>query len=262
MSKSVRRWLTVPVLTTALALPACTAADDADTAFLTTNLPGYWKVWLGSGSVEIGPLPILLPVQGKVILGAGIAGTIEKGGFRIAVVSPDGGTIAATGDLSDETHGSGTLVTTDTAGNQTDGVFRMEKFTPTGTMELSGSISGNDLAHKSTTAVGALYSGPGTTVADTVTVYSISDNRLVELRFSTANMPEKGEVGIGTSAGRVLAVVNFATLDGYGVGTASAGTLKNVIFDSAGFAADYQIVVGASLLTGRFSVGYDIVGGL
>ena len=215
------------------------------------TMAGYWKIWVDDGTGEIGPIPVYFEQTGSALDGPFMIGTVSGSNFTITVQEP--GELAVT--LSGTTNGT-TAQGTFSVPGAFIGTFRMETLQPTGTMTVSGAISGEPTGINTTTAVGVReYSDPALTMLTEVRLVCLDANLEFQLEFDPVGLA----VGTLNVGGGVTVEVDYTSdtvsLDPLG----TSGTVTVTQYDASGFAGTFNITLDTTdVITGTFDVSWDI----
>lgn len=230
-------------------LGACSSGGGSGGA-TPTSLAGHWKVWLGIGGQEIGPFPVCLTQSGALIDGANLTGTMNGNSFTVTSSAFLGFGLELNGTLA----GAGAQGTFSLTGVPLSGTFRMEPYTPDGTLTLNGTIESIPVTIDATTATGVReYSDP-------------QFQNLAEIELSFGD----GDVFLELSFGPSLGVGTFPIGGGVGceIGyvsdlaqhdvSAIGGSVTITRYDNDGMAGSFTIMMsGGNELTGTFDVDWD-----
>ena len=259
------RWLAVPALVSLVSIFSFTGCSSSssgysgDTNTTSSSLAGLWKIWpTPAGQIEFGPEWEYFETSGAAVSGVSLTGTINGNSFTVTLT--DGGdTTEVVGSMTSPTTATGTFTHTPSAGSPETGTFRMEKFTPTGTFSVSGTISGTDITHSSTTAfAGQEYSDPGKTVLSEIEMSCADGTLKLEIDFQPANLAV-GVLPVGTGPGQVDVEVSFESLAVNLRPRATGGTLTVTKYDATGFTGTFSLDLDtADTITGTFDVAFDI----
>ncbi len=237
-----------------LALAAC-GGSGSDAAPPTENLTGFWQLFLTpTGSpTENGPSAIYLSQNGATIAGAGTIGTMSGAAF--SMTSNGGSFVAAFNGTATATTANGTVTFTG-GGLNASGTFRLARFTPAGTLSVSGMIGSNSIDITTTSGYGSRdYSDPALTMLAEVEIGAANVDAQLEIDFSPGGLT----VGALNVPGDVTALVLYRSGATIVEVETTSGTLTVTQYDSNGFAGSFSLTLdGGGTITGSFDVSFDL----
>ena len=248
MSKRTSYW----TLIVALTLAACSGGSDpAPPSF---NATGNWMLWLEDPTTmeESGPFGSYVMANTAGILdGVGLTGQVSGNNVNmsvdigIGVLSFRG--VMASNEVAGTVQLSGVPLTAN---------FRMQMFTPTGTLTGNGTVGGTTVAADSTTAFcERKYSDISLT---TLTGVNVFDDDGVT-RFGIGFV-QPGSLMVGAIDASVvpIEVTLWNDLSRADIPVTS-GTVTVTQYDANGFAATYDLTLpGGESVTGGFDVVFDL----
>lgn len=234
-----------------LLLAAC-GGGGGGTLPAAVDLTGYWQLYLTpAGFQEIGPSCVYLSQTGSLVDGAAINGTVSG---NVVVLSSTATSIqTAFAGTATSTAVNGTFAITGAV--TVNGSFRLVKFTPTGTVAISGTVGSTAVDLDLATGVGSRdFSDQAKTVLEEVELVAAIGSEHLELDFTPAGLT----VGVLAVPGDVAATVTYRN-DATDVELDGSGTLTLTRYDGSGFAGSFTLTLtGGGTLTGSFDVSWDI----
>ena len=235
----------------ALALVACGGGSDA--APPTEDLTGFWQLFLtpAGSTTETGPSAVYLSQTGAIITGAGTVGTMSGASFSMTVDS--GGLVASFQGLATASSATGTV--TLSGPFQATGTFRLARFAPTGTFEVSGTIDGVMVDLTTTAGYGSLdYADFALTLLDEVEIGAADAHQQIEIDFSPNGL-NVGTLGVPSD---ITAVVLYRSGSSVTEST-SSGTVTITHYDANGIAGSFTLTLDSGdTIGGTFDVSFDI----
>ncbi len=250
MSKRTSYWS--GTLIVALTLAACSGGSDpAPPSF---NATGNWMTWLEDPTTmeESGPFGSYVMANTAGILdGVGLTGQVSGNNLNISVDIGIGVLTFSGVMVSNEVAGTAQL-----SGFPQTGNFRMQMFTPTGTLTGNGTVGGTTVAANSTTAFCERnYSDISLTTLAAVNV--VDDDGLTRFEI---DFVQPGSLGVGTIDASIVPINVILWNDlGRADIQATSGTVTVTQYDATGFAATYNLTLpGGESVTGGFDVVFDL----
>lgn len=238
----------------AIMLAAC-GGGGGGSAPPSQDLTGYWLLYLTPNGApnETGPSAVYLSQTGATISGAGTTGSMSGDSFTM--VSSGGSFVAQFNGTASATSASGSA--TFTGGLSGTGTFRLERFAPTGTVTVTGTIDTETVDITSTTAIGSRdYTDLLLSNLDEVEICAADATQQIEIDFSPPFSLAVGALSVPTT---VDAVVLFRRGTSVIETNTSSGTLTVTQYDSDGFAGSFSLTLAAGgTITGTFDVAFDI----
>lgn len=238
----------------ALALAAC-GGGGGGSAPPSEDMTGYWLVYLAPSGApdEVGPTPIYLSQTDAAIVGAGTVGSMSGNAFSLVA---NGGTFNVRFDgTATATTASGSV--TFTGAISGSGSFRLERFTPTGSVTVNGTIGTEAVDITTTTGIGSRdYTDVMLTNLEEVEVCAADATQQFEINFS----PPSALAGTSLSVPSAISA-NVVFRRGAAIvdTDASAGTLTVTSYGPNGFAGSFSLTLAAGgTITGSFDVSFDI----
>lgn len=238
-------------LTALLALCACGGSGGGSPPAF--DLTGYWQLFLTpSGAAEVGPLPFHLTQTGATFDGVDLSGSMSGTSLTLTA---DGGTftisLAGTASSANAAQGNVTL-----AGSVSgSGTFRLERYQPTGTANVSGTLGGIALNLSSTTATGIRkYSNVGLSTMTAVTVALIDRDFDIQIDLSPTGLT----VGTLTLPTNITAEVLCRNDTAIVSATVTSGTVTITSYSTSGIAGSYSLTTAEGTITGAFDVTFDL----
>lgn len=237
----------------ALALAAACSGGGGGMAPAAVDVTGYWQLYLTpAGGAESGPGCVYLAQTGNSVDGAEISGSVS--GITVSLTAAaQAFTIVINGTAVGDSI-SGTLSISGLITGT--GTFRMQRFAPTGTMSVAGTIGSSAVALDIATAVGARsYSDAARTVLEQVMITAAIGDEHCEIDFTPAGLA----IGAFGVPGTVVATVTYRNDSVELDLTAGSGTLTVTRYDGSGFAGSYTLTLsGGGSISGSFDVAWDI----
>ncbi|HEX6812435.1 MAG TPA: hypothetical protein VF384_12475 [Planctomycetota bacterium] len=233
-----------------LTLAACGGGSDA--APPTENLTGFWQLYLTptGSTTEQGPSAIYLSQTDAMISAAGATGSMSGASFTLTVDS--GGIVAQFNGTATPTSAAGTVTLTSLI--TVTATFRLERFTPVGTFDVSGTIDG--VAVDLTGAgYGSLdYVDEALTQLGEVEIGAADVDAQLEIAFSPTGLVV-GALGVPDD---ITAVVLYRTGSTVTESTC-AGSVTITQYDGSGIAGSFTLTLDAGgTITGTFEVSFDL----
>lgn len=247
----VVRGLRIAAVVLGASLFGCSGGSDSSPP--PADMSGNWLFYMTppGGGAESGPEAVLITQNGASLNGAGMTGSISGNNFTMtadAVIF----TLVLRGTVQGDS-GSGTLEIQGLTG--LTGSFRLQRFTPTGTLTANGSMQGRTVAVDTTTAAGArVFLDPGMTMLDQVEFVAMMPDSQFEIAIDASG------VAVGTLAvpGDVAVNVLYRG-DAFSIEVqALGGSIEVLQYDASGFSGTFNLDLPAGdNVTGSFQVSFD-----
>lgn len=232
---------------------ACSPSGSGGTTGAPATVAGQWMVWITFNSQEVGPFATCFTQTGSTISGVGLSGTVTGNSFTVTNDDLGGLAVQFRGTMSGS-QGAGTVTIT---GNPASGTFRMQPFTPTGDLVLTGSVSGVS-TEVNTTAASGRREFSDMLLTQLTDVEAAFDDGLVRahLTFSAGGLAV-GAHSVGS--GGITTTLSFETTGAAADQTATGGSLTLTRYDTNGMAGTYSLTFsGGGSASGSFDVAWDL----
>lgn len=246
-------YLSLSALALSALLCGCSGGSDP-AAPPTVDMTGHWMLYLTpTGGVETGPSATYIAQNGASINGPAMTGSVSAN--NVSIVSDPGIFVITFNGTANATQATGSMTISGII-NAT-GTFRLERFTPAGTMDMTGSIQGVPInVINATTVAGSRdYLDQALTQLDCVEFALNDENVQIEVAIDVT--------GLVVGALNVPGDVTISVLYRDDVNTieeaVTSGTLTVNTYDGTSFEGTFSFTMtGGNTLTGAFDVTWDI----